>query len=257
MTRSTDRVAIVQQHFAAVQNEYPNLELLQDFFGNWIVRGPLQALAIRGEVEVTVEGFEIEISIPGDYPSQPPWVRETEGRTSEFHTYSDGTLCLGAPLAVKATYRKDPTLLGFIEKSIIPYFFSYIHWKKSGKLPYGELSHGAKGIVEFYRELFVVETDQQILPLLRVLADNDYRGHVLCPCNSGLIMRTCHGATLLDIKSLQSPLEFMKEYCQVALEAFSVKDVVPEIGRSKVILKKFPHLVRKNFLLGCYKELDL
>lgn len=257
MITNVDLITTVQQQFVNVQRKYPNFELRRDFFGNLSVRGPLRATAIHREVEVEVDGFEVEISLPFDYPSRPPVVRELGSRTAGFHTNPDGTFCLGAPLAVRATFRKDPTLLGFIDNTIVPFLFSFVYWKKFGNLPYGELSHGAKGIVEYYRDLLDIESKQDILPLIRVLADDDYRGHILCPCNSGLKTRYCHGAILLEVSELQNPEYFLRDYCQVALEAYHPKDIFPDAARSKRILKKFPHLASKSFLICCYKELEL
>ena len=66
--------------------------------------------------------YSIEVIIPDDYPNSLPTVREKGNRIPrDFHKYQDDSLCFGASIAIKQKFLKQPTLIGFIERCVIPY----------------------------------------------------------------------------------------------------------------------------------------
>jgi len=90
--------------------------------------------------------------------------------------------------------------------------------------PWGELSHGGKGIREHYQEVFETDDFRTILRLLKLLADGNYRGHLPCPCGSGTIQRRCHGEKLRELMNAQSPEQFCVDVGNV-LDALSKEEV--------------------------------
>jgi hypothetical protein len=115
-------------------------------------------------------------------------------------------------LAIKAKFSEDPSLKGFVRNCLVPYLYSFSYYIRYGNLPFGELSHGIQGIYEYYSELFLIQDKNSILKLLKILAGDNYRGHLPCPCGSGKRLRSCHGSIVLRIKGLQSPVDFKNEY---------------------------------------------
>lgn len=190
---------------------FPGLSLQRYAEGPWYVRGQLKFS--RAYLKQNIEDeYSIEILIPQDYPLVLPKTFETGGRIPrDFHQYQDGSLCLGAPLATKQKFRKQPSLFGYVEGSVIPYLYSYSYKCKFGKLPFGELSHGGKGILEYYQEVFSVRDPRRVRKFLQILADGNYRGHSRCPCGTGKRLRSCHGELLLELMLLQTPAEFHAE----------------------------------------------
>ena len=85
------------------------------------------------------------------------------------------------------------------------YFYAASYFKRYGVAPYGERSHGVKGIEEAYMERYRV-TDRNVLMhlLLYLTGIQRYRGHLECPCGSGKKFRDCHGGKIL--KDIMSPL---------------------------------------------------
>lgn len=228
-----ERTALVQEHFSVLQAQYPGLCLLQNALGAWIVRGTLHFSASYQALDVLDDEYTIELTLPEGYPREVPTARELLERTKGFHTYNDGTLCLGAPLAVRMAFERNPTLVGFVENCLIPYLYSFSYLNLYGKLPFGELSHGGEGILEFYQELFSIKDAMAVLGLLRILADADYRGHLECPCGSGVKVRNCHGNQLRTIGNRQEPDTFMWDYLFV-LECLGKGDVrLPKSCQSK------------------------
>jgi hypothetical protein len=107
------------------------------------------------------------------------------------------------------TFNKHPSLLGFVEKQLIPYFYSFVYQEKHGQqMPYGELAHDAEGLMAYYKELFQVTSDNVVLEFLFLLASERYRGHLPCPCGSGNRLRKCHGTQLLELVDLQTQEEY-------------------------------------------------
>ena len=156
--------------------------------------------------------YAVEIAIPPGYPQILPIAKETGGRIPrDFHTYSDEILCLGSPIETIMTFRKRETLIGFVEDLLIPFLYGFSYRERYGVMPYGELSHGINGILESYKGLFHVDDVLAVIAFLKILADDNYRGHIDCPCRSGLRLRNCHGDIMRELRNYLDPGEFLKE----------------------------------------------
>lgn len=231
---------LIRSHCEELTAKYTGL-MFDISAGEYVVKGFLRFSASAKEVgipEVFQGDYQIAISIPRDYPKSYPCVREVGGKIDTgFHINPDGTLCLGAPIAIRKTFDKNPTLIGFVESCLIPFLYSYEYKLKYGKLPFGELSHGDLGIVEHYRSSFNVADDYALLGLLKILADESYRGHLECPCGSKQRLRNCHGEQLLDLKPHQSQNAFLMDYVTVMGTVLKNGTPIPRAVLSKVVAK--------------------
>lgn len=72
-----------------------------------------------------------------------------------------------------------------------------------GRYPFGDRPHGADGILEFYTERYGVDEDGAV-GVMECIATGKYRGHLECPCGSGLRGRDCHGPKIID--AIRSPI---------------------------------------------------
>ena len=178
-----------------LQVRHPGLALVQCRPG---------CLAVRGEVWFTMEHkariiedrFNIELGIPADYPKTPPNVHETGGRLNGYHhLFKDGRLCLGAPVEVCMQFAKQPTLLFFVEELVVPFLFSFSYEKRYGEMPFGELTHGVEGLLEYYAG-FLGTSRETTIALLIYLAHSCRNRHSVCPCGSGRKLGKCHGPRL-------------------------------------------------------------
>ena len=229
---------LIEIQFTVVSQKYSGLRFEKAEDGSGLVSGQLHFSASY-QGKSLEDKFAIELKIPANYPIQLPSVKETGGRIPQsFHHHDYGTLCLGAPLEIKMKFQKNPTLLEFVDDQVIPYLYSFSYFEYYGKLPYGELSHGGKGIIEYYRQLLKVESDMTILCFLRILTDDDYRGHLDCPCASGERMRNCHGIQLKKIMSYQRSNEFALEYIHVENYLSMMGNDIPKSHISKSLKRK-------------------
>lgn len=205
------REALIRQQFKGLAQTYSGLQLFEDNPGRWVIRGMLSFSATFQDVTIT-DAFSILIVLPDDYPDSPPIVQETGGRIpADFHQYPDRTLCLGAPVEVWRRFKANPCLLAFVETQVVEFLYGYTHLKKHGSLPFGELSHGCQGIREYYMDFFSTDDVQITLALLKLLADGKYRGHLICPCGTGRILRKCHGPILLGLLKHQPKERFLRD----------------------------------------------
>ncbi|HSN66320.1 MAG TPA: SEC-C domain-containing protein [Fusibacter sp.] len=204
---------IIYDHFYDLKSQYSRLHLTRNKNREYSVSGILVFSASYNDV-IIEDKFEICIDIPMQYPSVPPSVKETGGRIfSSFHVNPEiNTLCLGAPLEVKRKFLAEKNLVGFVEKLIIPFLYSYSYYEKNQRVPFGELSHGTRGILDYYKELFQTNNSQAVLNFLKLLISNSYRKNDLCPCRSGKPLEKCHADILIDIIKIHSRHDIIREY---------------------------------------------
>ena len=151
--------------------------------------------------ETIADIFEIDLTVPRDYPTALPWVRETGGRICEayHHVFTNGKLCLAVPVEERLRFRRDPCLRGFVTNLVVPYCYGYCYWERHGVHPFGEREHGGEGIARFYIDWLGLPGEVQALEVALHLAQHGYRGHHDCPCGSGAKLRDCHGAAVLEL----------------------------------------------------------
>ncbi len=207
--------ALIRRQFAELSETYSELRLCEDAPSRWAIRGILAFSATYHDVTIT-DAFSILVKLPKDYPNSPPTVQETGGRIpTGFHQYPNRTLCLGAPVEVWRRFKADPRLVTFVNTQVVEYLYGYAYFEKYGEMPFGELSHGAQGIREYYQELFNTEDVQIVLALLKIMADGAYRGHHACSCGSGKILRKCHGPSVLELLKQQPKERFLQDATNV------------------------------------------
>lgn len=166
-------------------------------------------ILISGKIDINcehldehiIDEYEVMIII-NNYPEKLPMIRETNKRIplKYGHVYKDGELCLATEDEIKLTLGENFTLNQWIDNFVIPYFFGYSYFEKYGVMPFGERSHGARGIKEFYKDFFGVDTEKKAISFLKFISsfkNYKYKGHHICPCGSGKRIRDCHKDILL------------------------------------------------------------
>ena len=226
-----ETIQLVMNQMKEVQVQHSGLELV-------LTSGKLRICGIIGfcmdHNSRTIEDtYQVEIHIPNDYPESPPTAFETGNKIDKSfeHFMTDGSLCLGAPLEIRKNFLQHKRLLRFINEQLIVYLFSYSYKRDYGETPFGELAHGGTGIMQYYQDLLRVDDHVAVLGLLKVLADDSYRGHLPCPCGGGSILRRCHGQQLRELSSVQSCEHFSQDVIAV-LGSLSENDLKVVFDRS-------------------------
>jgi hypothetical protein len=184
---------LLQEQIQELTQCYPGLsETDQSKFGVTL-SGPVAFEASFGNNEIS-DVFDVEMFIPHEFPDAHPVVWEAGCRISRdfTHVNIDGSFCLAVPLDINEVLSDDPSLLGFVDKLLVPYLYSYCHWEKFKEMPFGERSHGAKGYLEYYLDLFNTKNMNSVLRGVIDLLVYGYRPHEKCACGSGRKALRCH-----------------------------------------------------------------
>lgn len=145
--------------------------------------------------------YTIKIEVTSNFPNSIPTVYELSQKIPrDFqHKYDNNECCLGVEGELIMKLSNTPTILGFIDNILVDFLFSSSHYIRYGFFPFGERKHGGEGVLSFYKEYFEVEDSKKATDLLYLAVNNKYRGHLMCPCESGMKLRNCHGAKVRRI----------------------------------------------------------
>ena len=180
---------------------YSGLEYATHENGRTVVTGPYALDASYDGIRLA-EDFKLQLTIPADYPESLPRVREISDiiAPSYEHLFADRSFCLGVQGELLIAQLKDPSLVRLYDGPVRSYLYSYLFRERYGRYPFGDRAHGAKGILQFYSELFDEPNLLRTWKLLLSAVSEEYRGHLPCPCGSGVIGRKCHGEAILRLK---------------------------------------------------------
>jgi len=164
---------------------------------------------VRGSFPIVHEGralarYQIEVEFLPDYPHCLPRLRETEGRIPHIldrHVLpTSGTACLFVDEDWLLTVGGEPSLREFLDGPVRDFFLGQALVEAGKPWPFGERSHGIKGLLEAYGEWFGTEDEAVILRHVDYLSREKIKGHWECPCGSGQKLRKCH---LEEVRKLQ------------------------------------------------------
>jgi len=141
--------------------------------------------------------YGIVLVFPSNYPKRPPEMFCNDPNLPigdiDRHIMRDGRACLGVHGEISMRWLLSSTIVGFLESFVAPFLAWQAYYDAFQKAPpWGERSHFAQGILEFYGEILGMPADSSVIGFMRLLArKNRPKGHELCPCNSGERLRNC------------------------------------------------------------------
>jgi hypothetical protein len=174
--------------------------------GVQIVSGELIIQDLTGKVW---DRYQIEIHPSERYPLRFPLLFETGNRIPkivDWHIYSDsGSCCVDIQPSEIIHCRNGLRLPDYIERFAIPYFANTTHRIREGYYKYGEYSHGAIGLLEYYMPLLRVSKPVQCLNLLKQVITGAAESKSIfhpCFCGSGKKLTNCHRQAVEQIKMI-------------------------------------------------------
>ena len=172
--------------------------------------------------------YAVEIVVPKADTALPVAIDKGSVIASSYpHRYADGSLCLETDSYIRYRFIDGIDLVEWMDEFVEPYFFSYEYYTRFGNFPFGERPHGLEGLIHTYQE-FWHENDLVVTcGLLKYAAEENYRGHALCPCNSGKKLRQCHGPALFPYMRDKRRLEILRSDFQY------LRKVLTEYEQSK------------------------
>ncbi len=169
---------------------HPGMRLWPQVDDGLGLRGVFAFIAQSKELPQISDEYKISIRIPPEFPREIPNVTEIGKRIpndGKHHRNSDGTLCLGTPLRLLHNLAKDPTLMGFSERCLIPYLYAMsLHLCEGISFVFGELDHGAPGEWADYAQLLRLATPEQAREAICLLGfKKRHANKMSCPCGCG------------------------------------------------------------------------
>lgn len=152
--------------------------------------------------------YQLKLVCPRQYPEKLPKVIDEERyfpRNQAYHTYGDGSFCLGSELKIKSLLQVDHSLPTFFEKVLDRFLYAVTHRIEFGNFPYGELAHGEEGLIDDYGEMFGLNGKLAVLRALQALGKRNREANKLpCPCGCGLRLGRCdYRLVLKEFRSIE------------------------------------------------------
>jgi len=141
--------------------------------------------------------YGVVLVLPSNYAKRPPAMFCNDPKLPigniDRHIMTDGRACLGVHGEISMRWLLSSTIVGFLKSFVAPFLAWQAYYDACQKAPpWGERSHFAQGILEFYGEILGRPADSSVIGFMRLLArKNQPKGHELCPCNSGERLRSC------------------------------------------------------------------
>jgi hypothetical protein len=141
--------------------------------------------------------YGVGLVLPRNYPKRPPDMFCNDPKLPigniDRHIMSDGRACLGVHGEISMRWSSNSTIVDFLESFVAPFLAWQAYYDVFQKAPpWGERSHFAQGILEFYGEILGRTADSSVIGFMRLLArKNRPKGHELCPCTSGERLQSC------------------------------------------------------------------
>ncbi|EOV1174364.1 hypothetical protein ACOLZ1_003935 [Vibrio fluvialis] len=175
---------------------YPNIRLVDVDADKVELQGEYQLKAQLDGSQFIERTFSLRIVCPSDYPRALPVVYDIAGyfpRNQNFHTYPDGSFCLGSDLKIKSILKTDSSLTTFFNKVVVRFLYAVSHRVEFGNFPYGELDHGEKGLIDDYSEMLRVNGKASVLLALKALGlRKRVANKLLCPCGCSYRIGSCN-----------------------------------------------------------------
>lgn len=188
----------LEPQIAQLLIDYPNLVVVQST--QHFVRLYGSILVYRSYNGYTLhKTYALEIVIPIG-SDDLPFVIDVGRQISQTYKHyypQNGKLCLETDSRIRIRFISGFDLSVWMREFVESYYFSYEYYERYNEFPFGERSHGQLGILQTYMDLLKTKDAAEAYRLISYINDQAYRGHNLCPCNSNLKLRNCHGQYIL------------------------------------------------------------
>ncbi|MCU1292660.1 MAG: uncharacterized protein JWP08_1510 [Bryobacterales bacterium] len=172
----------------------PGLSVRPTHDARIILEGEIAFRVIGPDHRELHDAYSIALHVPETFPAVAATVFELGHRIArDFHKLDDGSLCLGAPIAVRLTLVDEPTVNGLVDRLVVPYLYGHTFFLQTGLMPFGELAHGKKGLRRQFVDMFGLQ-DEELAHSLASVASLRRRvaNKKSCPCGSGNRFGRCH-----------------------------------------------------------------
>lgn len=173
----------------------PSMRLSELTGSKVVIKGQFSFCAAADGFREIRENLDLEVTFLKGYPKSIPVVAETSNkipRIEKYHTYENGSFCLGSDIRLKSMLKKNLSIEDFFKLIVVPFLYSVFHKMKHGVFPIGDLYHGSRGLVQDYEQIFCVKGEASVIMALEALGKRKRVANKLpCPCMCGLRLGRC------------------------------------------------------------------
>lgn len=191
-------VDTVKQQLTQLLLEYPDLEIVHSDSREVRLHG--QILVFRTYNDFTLrKAYTLDIVIPIDSDELPYVIDVDRQIRQDYHHYykSNGVLCLATDSQIRIHFIDGLNLNAWMSEFVELYYFSYEYYERFGIFPFGERNHDYWGILQTYQDYLITKDEVETIKIMCFIKRQKYRGHHSCPCGSGMLLRYCHGQSIL------------------------------------------------------------
>ena len=183
-------------------------------------------VVLRGRFEILadnelLEAFAVDVVLPDGSPRGLPSVWETGGRIPRQEPHhvnsTDDSLCVLLPEVFWYEHPDGLSLAEYLDGPLRRHLAGQAMVLRGEPWPAGEWGHGARGICQFYQEIFDAKNPAQLNAFFDLLTRDRVKGHWPCPCESGLKLRQCHGEQVHRVRDRipSALLEPVRKYAKL------------------------------------------
>jgi hypothetical protein len=166
---------------------------------------------VCGEIDIFdaadnyVDSFTINVAVPRNYPHGFPLLFETGKKFEHIpdrHINEDGSCCVCSLQESDLIRQKGISIKEFFLKYVIPYLANQLYFDSEEVWANGDYGHGAEGILQYYQELFEMESIEEVINLLSFFNTHKMNRNDDCFCGKKDKLKRCHLKTYNIIKNL-------------------------------------------------------
>lgn len=176
-------------------DEYPEMRVRPSPSDTLRLAGEFRFQAHYKDRPVIKDAYMLQLDVSRRFPKDLPKAVELDGRIPrqlDYHVFKDGTLCLGSSLRLYLIALEEPYLTEFAQRSIVPYLYANSYRERGGEYPFGELAHGAGGILDDYAQILRLHRHEQATEAIRLIAmKRRLANKHPCPCGCGVRLGVC------------------------------------------------------------------
>ena len=168
--------------------------------------------------------YLIRISLPiGN--EKLPYITDIDGCITNYHKEKNGILCLSTPIEFRLAFIDGFNIIRWMKDFVEPFYFSYEYYKKYEVSPFGDYSHGIKGLLENYAEILEINNKYNIIFFMMALSkQSHYYRQMFCLCGSGFKARHCHKRVIkLFLSSTTLLYQLQKDLNQILSKIYDTK----------------------------------
>ncbi len=181
----------ILKEFEIISTKYDKLQLPVRSDTGWIISGEFDVIDPNGYCWDT---YGIKIILPAKYPYALPILIETSNKIEHHEDWhNNGICCLSTDAVMYRELGLPVSLLKWLDRFVYDFLANHFIKKREKEYAKGEFSHGTKGIVEGYYEIFKLSDTETVFKKIKTLLDSTNLGrNDLCFCGSKIKFKKCY-----------------------------------------------------------------